>query len=165
MQKEFTSRLEDIDELMVVSLRGIKGTDNNNLRRQLREREMYLNVVKNSLAGRAFDELGRGCIRELLTGPSAVVYGGDSIVDVAKLLVEWGEKIENLNIKGGYLGGKMLDSEAVKALSKLPSRTELQGMVVMLANAPGSCVAAAICSPAGIIAGCIKTVIKNLEAA
>jgi len=50
-------------------------------------------------------------------------------------------------------------------LSKLPNRAELQGSVVMLASAPGARLVSAVGSPAGAIAGCLKTLIENLEKA
>ena len=162
---ELKSRFEGINELVVVSLRGIKGTDNNELRGDLLKKQIHLNVVKNSLAERIFAEAGMEGVGEILTGPCAIAYGSDSIVDLTKALMEWDKKLEFFKIKGGYLEGEVLDGEAAKALSKLPNREEMQGSVVMLAKSPGSRVAGAIGSPAGYIAGCIKSLVEKLEEA
>jgi len=165
IQKELKTRFEGVNDLIVVSLRGISGNDNNALRGELLEKQIRVRVVNNSLAGRVFEEAGMGELRDILSGPCAIAYGGDSIVDVAKDLVEWEKKLENFSIKGGFLDGRALDADQAKALSKLPTRTELQGMLVVLANSPGSRVASAIGAPAGIIAGCVKALIEKLEAA
>ncbi|MBN1766732.1 MAG: 50S ribosomal protein L10 [Sedimentisphaerales bacterium] len=165
IQKELKQRYENVNELIVVSVRGIKGVDNNIMRGDLLDKQIRLNVVSNSLAGRVFDDLGMAGVREVLVGPSAVVYGADDIVDLAKVLVEWEKKLEAFQIKGGYLEGKVLDAEAAKALSKLPSRVELQGTVVAIAISPGARVAGLLGSPGGRIAGCIKALIEKLEAA
>ena len=164
MQQELKSRWENIHDCLVVSIRGLKGVENNQLRGDLLKKQININVVKNSLAGRAFRDLGMDAMGQLLTGPCAIAYGGDSIVDVAKALVGWSEKLEPLEIKGGYLEGKILDSLAAKDLSKMPNRRELSGIVVRQMTSPGSKVAAAIISPAGLVAGCIKALIDEHSA-
>ncbi len=161
IEKELKSRFEGVSECLVVSIRGLNGNENNALRNDLLEQRISLNVVKNSLASRAFRELGMDSMQELLSGPCAVVFGGDSIVDVAKCLVEWSKKLDQLEVKGSYLDGKVLDDKATVSLSKMPNRTEMMGIVVRQVQSPASNVAGAIVSPASTIAGCIKTLIEN----
>jgi len=163
MEQEFKTHFDGVNEMLVVSLRGIKGTDNNQMRGDLLSKQIKVKVVKNSLAARAFEQLGAKGIKDILTGPCAVVYGGESIVDVAKELVDWDKKLDTFEIKGGLLEGEILDAKGAKGLSKLPSRSELQGQVVTLAQSPGSRLASAIGSPAGAIAGCIKALVEKLE--
>ena len=163
MQAEFKARFENVSEFAIVSVRGVEGTDNNQLRGDLKEKGIELHVVKNSLAAKAFAELGRDGIKELLVGPCAITYGGDSIVDVAKLLVDAAKGVEALELKGAYLDGEVLDAEGAKALAKMPSRAELQGTVVLIANSPGARLAGAIGGPAGYIAGCVKSLVEKLE--
>jgi large subunit ribosomal protein L10 len=165
MQKELKSQFEGINECVVVSVRGIGGIQNNELRRDLLSKQIRINVVKNSLARRAFADLGMENIKDCLLGPSAIAYGGDSIVDVVKTLVDWGKKLELCQIKGAYLDGQSLNAEQAKSLAKLPNRAQLQGIVVMLAKSPGARVASAMGSPASRIAGCIKAIIEKQEAA
>jgi len=165
IEKEFKSRFEGLTECMVVSVRGIPGVENNQMRGDLKDKQIRLTVVKNSLAARAFADLGMGPITELLNGPAAIVSGGDSIVDLAKELVAWDKKLDQFAIQGAYLDGRVLDANAAKALSKMLNRAELQGMIVMLANSPGSRISGAATSPAGNIAGCLKTLIENKEKA
>lgn len=165
MQDELTDRFKGLNEFVVVSVRGIGGIDNNDMREDLSSKSIRLNVVKNSLAKRAFEELSLADTQRFWQGPSAVAYGGESIVDVVKALVEWGKKLEPLSIKGGYLEGKVLDGAAAEGLAKLPSRSELQGNVVALAQSPGARLAGAIGSGASYLAGCIKTLADKEEAA
>ena len=98
-----------------------------------------------------------------LDGPSAICYGGESIVDVAKALSDWKKKIAAIEFRGGLVEGSALDAAGVEALAKLPSKTELMGQVVMLAQSPGTRLAAQIGAPAARIAGCVKTLIEKLE--
>ena len=163
MQNELETRFKDVKECLVVSVRGITGNDNNDLRGSLQAKQMGLGVVKNSLARRAFENLGLTGLGELFSGPCAVAYGGADIVELAKEVADWAKKLEPLEIKGGFLDGEVLEAAAAIGLAKMPSRAELQGAVVMLAKAPGSRLAGAIGSPAGRIAGCVKSLVEKLE--
>ena len=163
--QEYQSRFEGIEECVVVSLRGVDGVSNNEMRGALCEKAMRLTVVKNSLAKRAFSDLGMGSMDSLLSGPCAIATGGDSIVDLVKELVAWDKKLDSFEIKGAFLDGQTLDAEATMALSKLPNRVELQGSIVSLALSPGGQLVSAMGSPASAIAGCLKTLIENKEKA
>ena len=165
IQQEYQTYYQGVNECLVVSLRGLSGVDNNELRGDLLAKDIRLNVVKNSLARRAFAELGRESISQILTGPCAIAFGGDSIVDVAKVMAEWGKKLDALEIKGGYLDDKVLDAQAAEALSKMPNRQELQATIVAQALAPGGNISGALKGPASRIAGCIKALIEKLEGA
>jgi large subunit ribosomal protein L10 len=165
IEKELETQFKGVNECVVVSLRGIGGTENNLLRGDLKKKNIRVTMVKNSLARRAFSDLGMPAMSDVLAGPSAIAYGGDSIVDLVKAVLTWGKKIEHLQIKGGFLEGQSLDADATKALAKLPNRAQLQGAVVMLAQSPGRRVAGCIAAPAGRIAGCIEALVKKLELA
>jgi len=165
IEAEFKSRFDGIDEFLVVSTRGIPGTLNNEFRGDLLEKQIHVMVVKNSLAVRAFEQLGKASVRELFKGPCSVVYGGSDVVDLAKVMADWAKKLEFVEIKGGYLEGEVLDASQANALSKMPSREELQATVVMLAKSPGSRLAGALTAPAANIAGCIKSLVEKLEEA
>lgn len=102
-------------------------------------------------------------IKGVLTGPCAIAYGGDSIIDVAKVMMEWSKKLEPLEIKGGFLEGTVLDAKAGQELARMPNRQELQGMVVGQALSPGSNLAGALGGPAGYIAGCVEALAEKLE--
>ncbi len=163
-QKELEKKFDAVGDFLVVDTKGVDGNDNNEMRGALKAKGIRLAVVKNALMSRALEGLGISSAKSLFeAGPSAVAYGGDSIVDVARELVEWGKKLEVISIKGAFVDGAVLDSDSAEALSKMPSRPELQGMVVMLANSPGSRVAGAAFGPGGIIAGCVKGLVEKLE--
>ena len=165
IEKEFKSRFEGVDQCVVVSVRGIDGVSNNEMRHDLSQKDIRLRVLKNSLARRAFCDLQMEPLNEYLTGPSAIAYGADNIVDLVKALVEWDKKLDAFEIRGALLDGRGLDEKAIMALAKLPNRRELQGQVVLLANAPGGALSSAIGSPASRIAGCLKSLIEQKESA
>ncbi len=163
IQQELENKFRDVDNLVVVGLRGIRGVENNQMRGALKEKAIKLLVVRNLLMKRTLEKLGIAAAGVLFSGPCAVVYGGESVVDVSKEIASWGEKLPKLEVKGAYVEGRVLDAEAARALSKMPNLAQLRSEVVFLANTPGLNLARVIVSPSQIIAGCIKTIIEKEE--
>ena len=166
VQNEYEKMFGDVSEFVVVNLTGVSGVDNNILRGELKKKGIHMTVVKNSLMCLALQKLGMDAACGIFAaGPCTVAYGGDSVVDVAKEVIDWAKKIKAITPKGAYVDGTLMAGDGVKELSKMPTRVELQGQVVQLALTPGTNVAGALVGPGGVIAGCIESVIEKLEEA
>ena len=164
VQKELGQKFAEVDDFLVLDTRGVNGNENNELRGALKGKGIKLTVVKNVLMRQALEGKGMSSAVSLfLAGPCTVAYGGDSVVDIAKECVEWSKKVEAIGFKGGFVDGSVMDAEGVKALAKLPNRSELQGTILLLSRTPGAKVAGAVAGPGAIIAGCIKNLVDKLE--
>ena len=110
---------------VVVNYQGITVEDDTKMRKALREAGVNYMVMKNSLTGRACDEVGLSDMKQYLTGMTAIAIAGDNAVAPAKVLKEYAEKIESFNILAGYLDGKVVDVNVVNQLADIPSKEVL----------------------------------------
>jgi len=165
LQAELEQKItnEGIRDFVVVNTMGVGGTDNNVMRGALKEKGIRLLVVRNALFSKALSSQDLGSAGELFSGACTVAYGGDSVVDVAKEMVEWSKKLKPVELKGAFLDGSVLDNKGAEALSKMPTRAELQGRISACVCSPGANISGALLGPARIIAGCVKAIIDKSE--
>ena len=122
---DLAEQLKNSPAGVVVNYQGITVDADTKMRKALREAGVKYMVVKNSLTGRACDEVGLSDMKQYLTGMTAIAIGTTDPVAPAKVLKEYAEKIESFEILAGYLDGKVVDVETVKQLADIPSREVL----------------------------------------
>ncbi len=150
-------RYEGVDSACVVDLTGLNVADTQKLRSSIRESNGRVEIVKNSLARRAFADSPLASLGESLTGPCAVVTTEDSIIDIAKKLVDFAKEHKQIQLKEAVLDGD--DALiSVQDLSKMKSRVEILGDLAGLIWGPGRRIAGAIGSPQAKVAGCLKAI-------
>jgi large subunit ribosomal protein L10 len=121
--------------VIVTDFKGLDVASINELRNKLREESVEYQVVKNSLLVRASEKTDVAMIKDRFKGPSAVALSYDDPVAPAKVLTQFAAEHQQLEIKVGVMGGKILEPDEIKALSKLPSREILLGQLLSTMNA------------------------------
>ena len=134
--KALHERLSEAKAAILTDYRGLDTSAMNALRRELREASIEYRVVKNTLMARASEGTDMAPLKEYLSGPTAVALSFDDPVAPARVLVNFSEKHEHLEVKAGILSGKVIDVESIKALSRLPSREALLAQLLSVMNGP-----------------------------
>ena len=122
--------------VIVTDYRGLKVGELQDLRKRLRPKGVEYHVVKNSLFARAADQSGKGELRSILAGPTAVAIGTGDEVELAKSLVDEARVLKALKILGAFIGGRTMSAEDVTSLARLPGRPQLQATFVGTLQAP-----------------------------
>lgn len=164
MIRDYQEFLDGVEDALLVSIRGVGANDNNKMRLGLQEKEIKVTVIRNNLAKHAIKETGLEGLGPLLKGPSALAYGAESVVDVARELVKWAKEVENLEMKGAILDGMVFEGEeGVKRLSNFPTREEAISENITLVLSPGRKLAGAMLGPGSALASCVKAIEEKLE--
>ena len=161
--KELNSRYGAVDSAMWVEFVGIDGNTTNDFRRELREKQMHMEIVKNSLLRRAVAGSPLEPMASDMAGPAALLTGGESVIDIAKLLEDWRPKLHGLKLRGAVIEGEYIDESVVGTVHKMPTKRDLQAKVAGTILSPGANLASAMLAGGRNIAGCIKTLIEKLE--
>ena len=132
---EVREQLESSDFTALVEYRGVNVADMSTLRRNAREANVRIRIVKNTLARRAAKDTQFECLSDHLKGPLAIVTGNDA-ADVAKTIADFEKNVQHFKICVGALGGEVISVEKVTQIAKLPSRDELIAQTVSTMAAP-----------------------------
>ena len=122
---DLAEKLKNSPSGVVVNYQGITVDDDTKMRKALREAGVKYMVMKNSLTGRACDEVGLSDMKQYLTGMTAIAISESDPVAPAKVLKEYAEKIESFEILAGYLDGAVVSKDTVVALADIPSKEVL----------------------------------------
>ncbi|MBU6260074.1 MAG: 50S ribosomal protein L10 [Burkholderiales bacterium] len=121
--------------LALAEYRGLTVENLNKLRRDARDKGVYLHVLKNTLARRAVAGTPFEVAQGAMVGP--LIYGfSEDAVAAAKVIADFAKANDKLVIKGGAYAGKVLDAEGVKSLAAIPSREVLIAQIAGLMKSP-----------------------------
>ena len=159
IEGELKKQLGDLENIAVISPRGIDGAKNYGIRLRLHAKGLRMKVVKNTLARRATKDSKIAGFAKLLDGPSAVIYGQGSFPNIAKLLLEEKKTNEKLELRGAYFDGEVYEGEkGLEAASKMPTREEAIAAIVGAILGPGKKLAGALKGPGGKLGGVLKAI-------
>ncbi len=134
--EKFGQAFKVSSSIMVVGYQGLTVREMEKLRRDLRAADAELKVVKNTLLRLAAENTEIEKISTLFVGPTAVAICKNDPSPVAKVFVNTAKGLSHLEIKGGIISGKIVDSNRISELSKLPSRHEMIAQLVGAISSP-----------------------------
>ena len=151
-------RLEGVEEALLVNVIGLDANKSVALRKELREKDIKLMVIKNSLARRAIEGSPLAKALDQAEGTLAIMWGAEDIISLAKVAKRFhdDDDYDAFKARGGVMEGEPITSERVAEISRWPSRDEQLGILVGQILAPGANLAGALLGPGGALASQIK---------
>jgi large subunit ribosomal protein L10 len=106
------------------------------LRKQARNAGVYMRVIRNTLARRAFEGTQFACMDEALVGPLVLAFSKEEPGAAARLLKDYAKKFEKLEVKALSIDGKLLPANDLNRLASLPTRNEAIAQLMSVMSAP-----------------------------
>ena len=160
-KEQVVSELKEVFEnsgvIVAAKYAGITVAEMSDLRNKMRENSANVRVAKNRLARIAIEKSPPEGMKHLLVDQIVLMYSEDPVT-AAKISVEFAKTNNNLEIVGGAMGDKILDSNGVTEVSKLPSREEVLSSISALLVAPAGGLVASLGGPSSVIAGILENI-------
>ncbi len=115
---------------------GLTVTDMTELRVKAREQNVYLRVVKNTLARRALEGTDFECMNDALVGPLVLAFSQDDPGAAARVISEFSKENDKLVVKLVSIGGKLLETGDIKRLADMPTKDQAISMLMSVMKAP-----------------------------
>ncbi len=163
---ELRDKFARATSIFVADYRGLSVMEANGLRERLwgdGSGEFEYRVAKNSLLRRATADSDLSELSVHFEGPTAVAISYGDAVRLAKTLVDYAKEHEVFELKGGYLDGRMLDTQEVETLATLPTLETLRGQMVGLLQASATKLARLLKEPGGQMARLVEARRAQLE--
>lgn len=159
LTKDLSDRLEGVENCVLANVIGMDANTTSSLRKRLREKDIRLMVIKNSLARRATEGTALAPAFEGVDGNAAVVWGAEDFVSLVKevtTLNKDDEEFDKFETRGGVMDGEQLSVERVAEISKWPTREEQLSLLVGQMLGPGSTLSAQLIGPGASLASQVK---------
>lgn len=152
-------KLNDNSIFYITDISELNAENTVKLRRLAFQREVSMNVVKNTLLRKAFEEADGEyeTLYEVLKGNTSIMFSEVGNAP-AKLIKEFRKKNSRPILKGAYIDEAVyIGDEQIDALTQIKSKEELIGDIIMLLQSPAKNVISALKSGGSTIAGIVKT--------
>jgi large subunit ribosomal protein L10 len=130
-----SQRLTDVPLVVLADYRGVNVEEISAFRNKLRDKGVKYEVIKNNLALRAIEGTSLEGLSEYLTGMTGWVLSGDDPILAAKTVREATRELSKAKkfvLKGGFFDGDILDGKAIGKVADLPTKEELDVMLLGL---------------------------------
>jgi len=122
--------------LVIADARGVTVGGMTALRKDARENNVTLRVVRNTLARRAFEGTEYECVTDSLSGPSLFGFSMEDPGAAARIFKNFAKEEKNFEVKALAVSGQMLGAEQLDVLAKLPTRDQALALLMSVMKAP-----------------------------
>ena len=133
---KLAEKMKEAKLILLTDYRGINVADATELRSTLRNLNTEYRVIKNNITRRALKECELDGLDDKLEGPTAVIMTAEDYLEPTKAIYKFTKENDYYKIKGGVIEGKVMTTEEIVTLAKLPSKQDLLSMLAggLIAN-------------------------------
>ncbi len=150
--KEVSAVAGESISAVVAEYRGLSVAEMTELRKEARGADVYLRVVKNTLARRAFKGTDFECLEDSLKGPVLLAFAKDDPGAAARVIKDFAKEHEALQAVSLSLGGQLLPASDLAKLADLPTLDQARAMLLGVMMAPMSKLVRTLAEPSAMLA-------------
>ena len=113
---------------------GLKVSELEKVRKELRGFDTEIRIAKNTLLKRAVADTACESLAEDFSGTTAIVVAYDDPVSPARVLAKFAEDHKKFELRSAVLEGEKITIDKIIALSKLPTKEVLLGQLLSVMN-------------------------------
>lgn len=117
------------------------------LREHARGANVYLRVVRNTLARRALADTDFACMGDRLVGPLVLAFSKEEPSSAARVIRDFAKENDKLIIRLVSFGGRLLEGSDIEVLASLPTMDEARARLLSVMMAPASKLVRTIAEP------------------
>jgi large subunit ribosomal protein L10 len=116
--------------------RGLTVAEMTKLRVEARKQNVYVRVVRNTLARRAVEDTEFACMQEGMTGPLVYGFSMEDPGAVARVMADFAKDNDKFEVKMVSLGGQLFPATEIDRLAKMPTKEQAISMFMGTLKAP-----------------------------
>ncbi len=155
--EQYKEALQSNSAMVFTGYAGLGVKEIEDLRNKLREIGSEYFIVKNTIAMRAFEELGIEPPGDGFDGPTAISTTSEDVPAMLKTLVDLTKEQEVFKVRGAIIDGALMSMEEVRQLAELPPMPVLQSQFLSVLNSPAT-------QLVGVFAGSLRQLVNVLKA-
>lgn len=155
--EEYKEALQRSRALVFTGYSGLSVKELEDLRGKLREIGGEYFIVKNTIAKRAFADVGIEPPGDGFDGPTAIGVTSEDVPAMLKTVVDLSKETEVFLVRSAIVDGELMDVSQVRMLAELPSMPVLQSQLLSVFNSPAS-------QLASVLAGSVRQLLNVLKA-
>jgi large subunit ribosomal protein L10 len=136
--------------------RGLTVAEMTQLRSEARKSNVYVKVVKNTLARRAIEGTSFECMQGSLRGPLVLAFSREDPGAAARVFKGFAKDHEKLVTVALSVGGELYPASDLDRLASLPTLDEARAMLLRTLNAPMSQLVRLLAEPGAMLARTLK---------
>ena len=144
--EDLTAKLASANVIYIADTSGLNAETTSNLRRTCYKAGIKLEVVKNTLLGKAMEASSNnyGDLASVLKGNSSI-FIADIANAPAKIIKDFRKKSDKPAFKGAYINGEIyIGDNLIDSLASLKSKEEVIGEIIGLLQSPAQRIISAL---------------------